>query len=154
MTHLKNKVALVSLMRLIHSAADFSQLTTLTQAAVSSFRRAVRYLSAPGNFLALILLALSAAASANHYDKYQNLQGLQPSASVDFEAYGQNLQLRGQALPGNLKIICWLHGECLVRSLDGHFADFRATTPSADFLAQLQFLPVGANFVFYLNQEQ
>ena len=141
-------------MRLIHSAADFSQLLTLTQAAVSSFQRAVRYLSAPGNFLALILLTMPATSFANHYDKYQNLQGRQASASVDFEAYGQDLQLRGQALPGSLRITCWLHGECLVRSLDGQFADFRDTTPSADFLSQLQFLPVGANFVFYLDQSR
>ena len=139
-------------MRLIHSAANFSQLLTFTQAAISSFQRAVRYLSAPGKFLALILLTMPIASFANYYDKYQTLQGLQPSASVDFEAYGQDLQLRGQALPGSLKIICWLHGECLVQSLDGHFADFRDTTPSADFLAQLQFLPVSANFVFYLDQ--
>ena len=138
-------------MRLIHSAADFSQLLTFKQAAVGSFRHAVRYLSAPGNFLALILLAMPMAGFANYYDKYQTLQGRQPSAAVDFEAYGQDLQLRGRALPGSLKVVCWLHGECLVQSLDGHFADFRDTTPSADFLDQLQFLPVSANFVFYME---
>ena len=141
-------------MRLIHDAADFSQLLTFTQATVRSFRRAVRYLSTPGNFLALLLLSVPVLTSANHYDKYQVLQGLKPSTSVDFEAYGRDLQLRGQALPGGLKITCWLHGECLVRSLDGHFADFRDSTPSADFLDQLQFLPVRANFVFYLDQNR
>ena len=141
-------------MRFFNKELDFNQLFTFAQVAVASFRTRVRYLSVSGKFLALTLLISSTGISASYYDKYQSLERLKPSASVDFEAYGRDLELGEQSLVGNFSIVCWLHGECLVRSLDGRFGDFLSSPPPDDFMSELQFLPVRANFVFYLDQSQ
>ena len=132
-------------MNLIYKACDFNKHCRSVQGPKRSFLHAGAF------FLGLVLLVARVEAELGA-DSYQRLQArAEPVAGVDFQARGADLELNGVQLAGNFSVRCLLTGDCLIRSLEGKFSDFLTQTPDAEFIDELQLLPVGASFVFHLN---
>ena len=144
-------------MNISNLTANSIQLAAQAQVKLRSFNSYGAFFSVVVLFVLTAQLVSSASVQAGTYDKYRRLQPLAPLSQrqpVDFQAYGRDLLLANKQLNGNFSIDCLLSGDCLVRSLEGKFSDFVVATPNQDFINQLQLLPLNANFVFQVSNNE